>query len=118
MVNEIPMNMFLVMNVVTIGLIIFSFIYEVSLFRIIASFISMILAYVNSFLIINGNVVMVQTDGAVYSFIPITNTTFNYFWLFIAILMGILTLLFIIDEINYIMQTELNESIAAKEADL
>lgn len=109
MVNEIPLSLFNIMNVVTLALMIFTLIYNENIVRIITAFITTILSYVNSFIIINGNVVEIQTDGVTYSYIPIINTTLNYFWLFIAIIMGIFTVLFIIDEVNINLQAELEE---------
>jgi hypothetical protein len=80
-----------------------------NLIRIITSFLALALAYVNSFLILNNNVVIIQSDGSSYSFIPITNTTLSYLWLFIAIIMGIFLALFILDELNMQINTGLSE---------
>ncbi len=110
MVNEIPLSLFNIMNVITLALMLFVFLYHENIIRIIVSFITVVLAYVNSFIIINGNVVVIQTDGIEYSYIPVINTTLNYFWLFIAIVMGIFTVLFIIDEININLMAELEEA--------
>jgi len=107
--NEIPLSLFNVMSVCTLALMLFSLIYRENIVRIITSFITMVLAYVNSYLIINGNVVMIQSDGETYSYIPVINTTYNYFWLFIAILMGIFMELFIADQINLVLHSELDE---------
>lgn len=103
MANEIPLSLYIAMNTGTLILIIFTLISRENLIRIITSFLSMVLAYLNAFLILSNNVVVIQTDGVVYSYIPVTNTSLNYFWLFIAVLMGIFTVLFILDEINIVL---------------
>lgn len=98
------------MNGMTFVLILFTLIYKENTVRIVTAFISMVLSYMNSFIIINGNVVIIQTDGIEYSYIPVISITLNYFWLFIAIVMGIFTVLFIIDEININLMEELEEA--------
>lgn len=105
--NEIPLSLFIALNAGTLILIVFSLLNRENLIRIVTSFLSMTLAYVNSFLILNNNVVMIQSDGDTYSFIPITNTTLNYLWLFIAMIMAIFLALFIMDEINLQINTGL-----------
>jgi hypothetical protein len=108
--NEIPLSLFNVMSVITFILILFTLIYKENFVRITTAFISMILSYVLSFIIINGNVVIIQSTGTAYTYIPIINTTLNYFWLFIAIVMGLFTVLFIIDEVNINLMAELEEA--------
>ena len=93
----------------SIGLIIFSLINRENFVRIITSFVAMILSYVNALVILNGNVVLVQTDGTTFSYIPIEVPALNYFWLLLAILSGLLLILFIADLINTYLQSELDE---------
>ena len=105
--NELPLSLFIANEVLTFGLIIFTFIYRENLLRTITAFLSMILAYVNSMVLINGNVVLIQTTGTAYSYITISNAPLSYFYLFIAILMGLFTILFIADEVNMYLSSEL-----------
>lgn len=105
--NEIPLSLYIAMNAGALILIVFSLINRENIIRIITSFLAMTLSYVNSFLILNNNVVMIQSDGDTYSFIPITNTPLNYLWLFIALIMAIFLALFIMDEINMQINTGL-----------
>ena len=109
MVNEIPLSLFIVMNIFSLGFVIFSVLYNESIVRILAAFIGTVLSYVNSMVLLGGNVVMVQTDGVTYSYIPIINTTYAYFWQFIAVIAGFFLLLFLADAINTATQPELEE---------
>lgn len=108
--NEIPLSLFIFMSAITIGLIIFSLIYRENFVRIITSFISMALSFVNSQIVMNGNLVMIQTDGTEYSYIPVTVPYLNYVWLFFAILSLGLTILFIMDEVHIHTQSVLEMS--------
>ncbi len=107
--NEIPLSLYIAISIFTLVLIIFTFIYNENIVRIITAFISMILSYTNAMQIVNGNVVLVQSDGETYSYIPVTNLTYNYFWLFMAIMMAAFTILFTIDMINKQFQDALEE---------
>lgn len=107
MVNEIPLSVYNVMFAITIGLIIFTFIHKDNIVRIVTSVISMILAYILAFISLSGNLVSISETNALYI---IQSTTLNYFWLFMAIVMGIFTVLFIIDEININLMAELDEA--------
>ncbi len=98
-----------------IGLIIFSLINRENFVRIITSFIAMILSYVNASVILNGNVVLIQTDGTTHSYIPVTISALNYFWLFLAVLSALLVILFFADLINTNMQSALDEKEAETE---
>lgn len=109
MVNEIPLSLYVFMCVSALGLIIFSLIYNENFVRIITIFIASILSYVNGMVILNGNVVLIQTDGTSYSYIPVQITALNYFWTFLALLSFILLVLFIADLINVNLQSELDE---------
>jgi len=82
--------------------------------RIITSFIAMILSYVNASVILNGNVVEITSDGTM---ILIQVPALNYFWLFLALLSGLLLVLFIADLINSSLQAELDEKQAEAERD-
>ena len=107
--NEIPLSLYIFMCITAVGLIVFSLIYNENFVRIITSFISMVLSYVNATVILNGNVVMVQTDGSTYSYIPITIPALNYFWLFLALLSLLLVVLFVADEININLQSNIDK---------
>lgn len=107
MVNEIPLSLYNIMFAMTIGIIIFTLLHKENVVRIVTSFLSTALAYILSFISINGNLISIQDNNVIYI---IRSTTLNYFWLFIAIVMGIFTVLFIIDEININLQAELNEA--------
>lgn len=107
MVNEVPLSVYNVMFVITIGLVIFTFINRENIIRSVTAFISTILSYMLSFISLNGNLVSISETNTLYI---ITSTSLNYFWLFIAIMMGIFTVLFIIDEININLITELEEA--------
>lgn len=95
------------MSVAALGLILFSLVYRENLARIITSFISVMICYINAQVILNGNVVLIQTVGSTYAYIPITVPGLNYLWLFLAIVSFLLFVLFIIDEINmHIMEKD------------
>lgn len=109
MANEIPLALFITMNAIAIGMLVFTLINRENFIRIMTSFISMVLSYVNSMVILSGNVVSIESDGTTYIYIPIVNTTLNYFWLFLAIVSALLMILFILDEINIRLEEELSE---------
>ena len=115
MVNELPLALYIFMCGMAICLIIFSLINRENFVRIITSFIAMILSYVNASVILNGNVVLIQTDGTTYSYIPVTISALNYVWLFLAILSALLVVLFIADIINENLQSELDAKTADAE---
>ena len=98
--NEIPLSLYIFMCVAALGLIIFSLVYRENLARIITSFISVIMSYVNAQVILNGNVVLIQTTGTTYTYIPIQVSGLNYLWIFLGIVSFLLFVLFILDEIN------------------
>ncbi len=103
------------MCTVAIALIVFSLINRENFIRIITSFIATILSYVNASTILNGNVTLIQSTGSSFSYIPITIPALNYFWLFLAILSALLVVLFVADEINLKLQSELDEKQAEAE---
>jgi len=107
--NEIPLALYMFMCAVSIALIVFSLIERENFVRIITSFIAMVLSYVNASVILNGNVVLIQTDGVTHSYIPVMIPALNYFWLFLALLSALLVVLFIADLINLSLQSELDE---------
>jgi hypothetical protein len=107
--NEIPLSLYIAMCGAALGLIIFSLVYNENFVRIITSLVAMVLSYVNAQTILNGNVVLIQSTGTSYSYIPVIVPALNYIWLFLAILSFILALLFIADEININMQDALDE---------
>lgn len=109
MASEIPLSLYLFMCSTAIGLIIFSLVYNENFVRIITSFIATVLSYVNAMVILNGNVVVIQSTGTTFSYIPVEVPALNYLWLFFAILSFILMCLFIADLINVNIQTELDE---------
>ena len=105
--NEIPLSLYIFMSVAALGLILFSLVYYVNIARIITSFISVVMSYINAQVIINGNVVLIQTTGTTYTYIPIQVPGLNYLWLFLGVVSFLLFVLFIIDEINiHIMDKE------------
>ena len=106
MANEIPLNLFIVMNLISLGFFVFSLIHSESVIRIVSSFISTVLSYVNSMVLLGANVVMITDIG---TYVTIINTTYAYFWQFMAVLSGFFLLLFIADAINTAIQPELNE---------
>ncbi len=107
--NEIPLSLYVFMSASALGLLIFSLVYTENFVRIITSFISSVLSYVNGMVILNGNVVVIQSDGSTYSYIPVEIPALNYFWTFLALLSFILMILFIADMVNIDLQTELDE---------
>mgnify|MGYP003395345684 CR=1 FL=1 len=107
--NVIPLSVYNLMFLISFGLIIFMCTQKDNLVRIVISFISMILAYILAFVSLSGNLVSISDTNTLY---VITSTTLNYFWLFIAIVMGIFTILFIADEINIKLMNELEEATA------
>ncbi len=113
--NEIPLSLYIFMCTVAIALIIFSLINRENFVRITTSFIAMILSYVNASVILNGNVTLIQSTGSSFSYIPIIIPALNYFWLFLAILSALLVVLFVADEINLKLQSELDEKQAEAE---
>ncbi len=115
--NEIPLSLYIFMCTVAIGLIIFSLIYKEGFARIITSFIAMILSYVNASVILNGNVVLIQSTGSTFSYIPIEISALNYFWSFLSILSAILMFMFVADLINTALQSELDEKQREAEQD-
>ncbi len=104
--NEIPMELYIFMCVAALSLIVFSLISRENFVRIITSFISMILSYVNASVILNGNVISLTSTG---TFIPIKIPALNYFWLLLAVLSALLMLMFLADLINISLQSELDE---------
>lgn len=98
--NEIPLSLYIFMCVAALGLILFSLVYRENLARIITSFIAVIMSYVNAQVILNGNVVLIQTTGTTYAYIPIQVPGLNYLWTFLGVVSFLLFALFIIDEIN------------------
>lgn len=88
------------MCVAALGLLLFSLVYRENLARIITSFVAAVLSYINAQVILNGNVVLIQTTGTTYTFIPIQVPGLNYLWLFLGIVSFLLFILFILDEIN------------------
>jgi len=98
--NEIPLSLYIFMNVATLSLFIFSLVYRENFVRIITSFITMLLSYVNAQVILNGNVVLIQTTGTTYTYIPIQVPALNYVWIFLGAISFLLFILFILDEIN------------------
>ncbi len=117
MVNEIPLSLYIFMCTAAICLIIFSLINRDNFVRIITAFISMILSYVNASVILNGNVVLIQSTGSSYSYIPVEISALNYFWLLLAVLSGLLVILFVADLINSSLQADLDEKQADAERD-
>ncbi len=104
--NEIPLELYLFMCISALSLIVFSLVYRENFVRIITSFIAMILSYVNASVIINGNVVSITSTG---TSVPIIISSLNYFWLLLSVLSFLLFMLFIVDEINIRLQSDLNE---------
>jgi len=100
MVNEIPLSLFIFMCIAALGLILFSLVYRENLARIITSFVAAVISYINAQVILNGNVVLIQTTGTTYTFIPIQVPGLNYLWLFLGLVSFLLFVLFILDEIN------------------
>ena len=98
--NEIPLSLYIFMCVSTLFLFIFSLIYRENFARIITSLISVLMSYVNAQVILNGNVVLIQTTGTAYTYIPIHVPALNYVWMFLGVISFLLFILFIIDEIN------------------
>ena len=106
------------MCVAALALILFSLVYRENLARIITSFIAVIISYINAQVILNGNVVLIQTTGTTYTFIPIQVPGLNYLWLFLGIVSFLLFALFIIDEINiHIMAKDEQKERDEQEAD-
>lgn len=100
MSNEIPLNLYIAFNVLTLCLVFISFWVKDNIQAIIFSFISMALSFILSMAILNDSVVMVVASGSTYQYIPVTNTAIAYFWDFIALLMLACTILYLISEIN------------------
>jgi len=104
--NEIPLSLYIFMCVSALGLIIFSLVYRENFARIITSLVSVILSYINAQVILNGNVVLIQTTGTTYTYIPIQISGLNYLWLLLGVISFLLFILFIIDEINIHIMTK------------
>ncbi len=115
MVNEIPLSLYIFMCTAAIGLIVFTLINRDNFVRIITAFIAMVLCYVNASVILNGNVVLIQSTGASFSYIPVEVSALNYFWLMLAVLSGLLVIMFIADLINTSLKADLDEKQADAE---
>lgn len=115
--NEIPLSLYIFMCGAALALIVFSLINRENFVRIITSFIAMILSYVNASVILNGNVVLIQSTGTSYLYIPIEISALNYLWLLLALLSGLLVVLFVADEINLKLQSELDTEQAEADRD-
>ena len=115
--NEIPLSLYITMMAIAFSFLVGSLLIREDFIRIIFSFISMTMSYINSMVILNGNVVLYQTTGSVYSEIPVQVTSLNYFWLLLAILSALLLLLFVVSLINSSLQSDLDERNAEAERD-
>lgn len=100
MSNEIPLNLYIAFNILTLCLVFISFWVKDNIQAIIFSFISMSLSFILAMMSINSSVVMVVTSGSTYQYIPVTNTAISYFWDFAALLMLACTILYLAVEIN------------------
>jgi len=98
--NEIPLSLYIFMCASSLFLFVFSLVYRENYARIITSFISVVMSYINAQVILNGNVVLIQTTGTTYTYIPIQVPGLNYLWMFLGIVSFLLFVLFIVDEIN------------------
>lgn len=98
MVNELPLNYFIVLTALQIGLLLFCFIdfNNKLVLRGFSSLLSAIVGYGNANMILNGNVVLIQSDGVAYSYIPVQSLPVHYLLLGLTIVAGLLFILFIV----------------------
>lgn len=98
MVNELPLNYFTFLTIIQIGLLIYCFLdFNKNLFlRGFGALLSAIIGYTNSNMILNGSVVLVQSDGTTYSYIPVQSLPVHYLLLGLTIVAGLLFIMFII----------------------
>lgn len=113
MTNEIPVGIFLFLLGVQFILLIYSLVVRRDGERIdymITIGLSAILGWMNANMILNGNVNMIQSDGATYSYIPVQSLPLHYFLLAVAIVSIIILFWFIIEYFRKRMEKDLNLS--------
>lgn len=115
--NEIPLSLYITMMAISFLFLVLSLLIREDLIRIIFSFISMIMSYINSMVITNNNVVLYQTTGTAYSEIPVSVSALGYFWLLLAILSALLLILFVVSLINSNLQSSIDEKESEAERD-
>jgi len=119
MTNEIPVSLFSLFLIIQFGLLIYSIAIKRTSERIdymITAGLSGILGYLNSNMILNSNVNMLQSDGTTYSYIPIQSLPLHYFLLGVSIITFLILFWFIIDFFR--MKMEENNVLSALDGDL
>lgn len=98
MVNELPLSYFTILTVLQIGLLLYCFAdFDNKLYlRGFSSLISAIIGYGNANMILNGSIVLVQSDGSSYSYISVQSLPIHYLLLGLTIVAGLLFIMFII----------------------
>jgi len=101
--NEIPLNLFSIFIVADFVLILYVLLKinkPPTMDMILASFISAFLSFISANMILNGEVVAIQSTGTEYSYIPIQSMPIHYLLLGFGCCMMIFAVYFIISYIN------------------
>lgn len=95
--NEIPLNLFSIFLIADLILILYAFLKinkAPTIDVIFASSISAFLSFISANMILNGEVVAIQSTGTEYSFIPIQSLPIHYLLLGFGVVMSIFTVFF------------------------
>lgn len=109
MVNEIPLSLFSIILVVDFVLILYTILKITkppTIDSILTAFISAFLSFIAANSILNGNVVIIQSTGTVYSYIPIQSIPLNYLLLMFGVIMSIVTVFFVFTFIHNYLEKE------------
>lgn len=109
--NEIPLSFFIVLVIVQLVLMVYAFIRKSDgmYSNVFAGFLSGFLGFLNANMILNGNVVVIQSDGSTYSYIPVQSLPVHYFLLGLGVIMVIVTV-FLVFGVLYSMLNKKQES--------
>jgi uncharacterized membrane protein len=108
MVNEIPINLFSILIVADFVLILYTIlkINKPAVDSIITAAISAFLSFICANMILNGNVVAIQSTGTEYSYIPIQSLPLHYILLMFGSIMSVVAVFFVYSYISNYLEKE------------